>query len=260
MRFAPPFISEKNVNTFFVSLITPNSHLARFARWWEFDPRAAYQSKNRIQKRYGFYFGAGGENRTLIACLEGRHISHYTTPAHFVYYNSDNTVMEDGFHMFIYLLQYLSPTTIMANVAHLVRASGCGSEGRGFDPLHSPQINKEGFMPSLLIWDVLRDWTLEVEGENCQWQFARKPFRLQAMPVVWKFRGRWKWPIPFIVLIYSRVQPWNYALTITSCLTFYTFYGNIINVNEFSGTNMRAFLATQVLWKVVSSNVWSNNL
>lgn len=28
----------------------------------------------------------------------------------------------------------------MANVAHLVRASGCGSEGRGFDPLHSPQV------------------------------------------------------------------------------------------------------------------------
>ena len=26
----------------------------------------------------------------------------------------------------------------MANVAQLVRASGCGSEGRGFDPLHSP--------------------------------------------------------------------------------------------------------------------------
>ena len=26
----------------------------------------------------------------------------------------------------------------MADVAHLVRASGCGSEGRGFDPLHSP--------------------------------------------------------------------------------------------------------------------------
>ena len=28
-----------------------------------------------------FYFGAGGENRTRIVCLEGRHISHYTTPA-----------------------------------------------------------------------------------------------------------------------------------------------------------------------------------
>lgn len=26
-------------------------------------------------------FGAGGENRTRIVCLEGRHISHYTTPA-----------------------------------------------------------------------------------------------------------------------------------------------------------------------------------
>lgn len=28
----------------------------------------------------------------------------------------------------------------MANVAHLVRASGCGSEGSGFDPHHSPQV------------------------------------------------------------------------------------------------------------------------
>ena len=27
----------------------------------------------------------------------------------------------------------------MANVAHLVRASGCGSEGSGFNPHHSPQ-------------------------------------------------------------------------------------------------------------------------
>lgn len=25
--------------------------------------------------------GAGGENRTRITCLEGRYISHYTTPA-----------------------------------------------------------------------------------------------------------------------------------------------------------------------------------
>ena len=28
----------------------------------------------------------------------------------------------------------------MADVAQLVRASGCGSEGRGFDPHHSPQV------------------------------------------------------------------------------------------------------------------------
>ena len=25
--------------------------------------------------------GAGGENRTLVTCLEGRYINHYTTPA-----------------------------------------------------------------------------------------------------------------------------------------------------------------------------------
>jgi hypothetical protein len=27
-------------------------------------------------------YGAGGENRTLVICLEGRYISHYTTPAY----------------------------------------------------------------------------------------------------------------------------------------------------------------------------------
>ena len=26
--------------------------------------------------------GAGGENRTLVTCLEGTYISHYTTPAY----------------------------------------------------------------------------------------------------------------------------------------------------------------------------------
>ena len=29
---------------------------------------------------------------------------------------------------------------IMVSVAQLVRASGCGPEGRGFEPHHSPQI------------------------------------------------------------------------------------------------------------------------
>lgn len=31
----------------------------------------------------------------------------------------------------------------MATVAHLVRASGCGSEGSGFDPHQSPQDKEE---------------------------------------------------------------------------------------------------------------------
>lgn len=38
------------------------------------------------------------------------------------------------------MVEYFST---MANVAQLVRASGCGSEGRGFDPHHSPQDKKE---------------------------------------------------------------------------------------------------------------------
>ena len=44
------------------------------------------------------------------------------------------------FHIALYLLQYLSLITDMANVAHLVRAPGCGSGGSGFNPRHSPQI------------------------------------------------------------------------------------------------------------------------
>lgn len=41
------------------------------------------------------------------------------------------------------LLQWLSKrgeiADVMADVAHLVRATGCGSVGSGFDPHHSPQ-------------------------------------------------------------------------------------------------------------------------
>ncbi len=33
----------------------------------------------------------------------------------------------------------------MAGLAQLVRASGCGSEGRGFDPHNSPQIKIPSF-------------------------------------------------------------------------------------------------------------------
>lgn len=60
------------------------------------------------------------------------------------------------FNIALYLLQYLSQTTNMANVAHLVRASGCGSEGRGFDPLHSPQIKEmtREQVVSFILWSL----------------------------------------------------------------------------------------------------------
>ncbi len=41
---------------------------------------------------WDIFFGAGGENRTLIACLEGRHISHYTTPADSDHYTSNSMI------------------------------------------------------------------------------------------------------------------------------------------------------------------------
>ena len=69
-------------------------------------------------------------------------MSHYTTPAHFYIITGGHGVVEDisiYFHIIFNLLQYLGPTTVMANIAHLVRASGCGSEGNGFNPRYSPQ-------------------------------------------------------------------------------------------------------------------------
>ena len=83
------------------------------------------------------------------------------------------------FHIAFYLLQYLSPTTSVANVAHLVRASGCGSEGNGFDPRHSPQINEEGFIPSLLIWNTISLQLLPYQ--RLPWLHA--PFRVDAVVV-----------------------------------------------------------------------------
>ena len=111
--------------------------------------------------------GAGGENRTLIVCLEGRHISHYTTPARFVIIAYS--------HIGLNLLQWLSLNRHTANVAHLVRATGCGSVGSGFDPHHSPQINRShaGFylfycyfwLESVII---LSAWALdEISASTC---------------------------------------------------------------------------------------------
>ncbi len=47
----------------------------------------------------------------------------------------------------------------MADVAQLVRAPGCGSGGRGFNSLHSPQIKNSLFIVrffNLGVWIVLR--------------------------------------------------------------------------------------------------------
>lgn len=57
----------------------------------------------------------------------------------------------------------------LANVAHLVRASGCGSEGRGFDPLHSPQeIIRKDFRGSPFYL------------QNCRCTFIRKDYTAVA--------------------------------------------------------------------------------
>lgn len=56
----------------------------------------------------------------------------------------------------------------LANVAQLVRASGCGSEGRGFNPHYSPQeIIEKGFPGSLfcLIF-IHRDYIVEAAHEK----------------------------------------------------------------------------------------------
>ena len=43
-----------------------------------------------------------------------------------------------------------TPTIFVVSVAQLVRASGCGSEGRGFEPHHSPHFKiNEAFIAQL---------------------------------------------------------------------------------------------------------------
>jgi hypothetical protein len=42
------------------------------------------------------------------------------------------------------------PNSDVASLAQLVRASGCGSEGRGFDPHSSPHKHK--FIDLLVLW------------------------------------------------------------------------------------------------------------
>ena len=45
--------------------------------------RQVYKKPDTECPVVNFRSGAGGENRTLVTCLEGRYISHYTTPADF---------------------------------------------------------------------------------------------------------------------------------------------------------------------------------
>ena len=69
-----------------------------------------------------------------------------------------------------------------ASVAQLIRASGCGPEGRGFDPHHSPHVIKEVGMeqqpskdpqetfaaspiPESLYQDYAGEWVLLENGE-----------------------------------------------------------------------------------------------
>ena len=54
----------------------------------------------------------------------------------------------------------------MADVAQLVRASGCGSEGRGFETHHSPQICK---LQKTILWSFVFDFSLlfSAINKNC---------------------------------------------------------------------------------------------
>jgi hypothetical protein len=49
----------------------------------------------------------------------------------------------------------------MASVAQLIRASGCGSEGRGFNPHHSPQNNLVDDLHVLLSYPLLNNYNPE---------------------------------------------------------------------------------------------------
>ena len=81
-----------------------------------------------------------------------------------------------------------------ANIAQLVRASVCGTEGRGFEPHYSPQIKNPaclGFLFGIGL-EPRRSWVRIATG-NSQGNVP-----MQAMLAIVNFRGRWKWPSPII--------------------------------------------------------------
>ena len=67
--------------SFLLSLLVFELSSTRFARSDASSTHSVSNQRKNCILQYSFFFGAGGENRTLIVCLEGRHISHYTTPA-----------------------------------------------------------------------------------------------------------------------------------------------------------------------------------
>ena len=52
-------------------------------------------------------------------------------------------------------VQVLSRAPNMASLAQLVRASGCGSEGRGFEPHSSPQKDSENIEMTSIYAEVI---------------------------------------------------------------------------------------------------------
>ena len=55
----------------------------------------------------------------------------------------------------------------MVRIAQLVRASDCGSEGRGFESLSSPQEHCEGSLAVLFLWHIpYRHLLSDVSSDN----------------------------------------------------------------------------------------------
>ena len=63
-------------------------------------------------------------------------------------YKKSDLLIVDSFVIRCNNNSYDLSLVIMANVAQSVRASGCGSEGRRFDPGHSPQLKKQEIVAS----------------------------------------------------------------------------------------------------------------
>ena len=73
----------------------------------------------------------------------------------------------------------------MADVAHLVRAPGCGSGGSGFNPHHSPQIYENNSLMGVIF--LLAHWRIidDVIGLLSLFEYRGNVFASKLNTLAW---------------------------------------------------------------------------
>lgn len=99
----------------------------------------------------------------------------------------------------------------MADVAHLVRATGCGSVGRGFDPLHSPQVE------IMNTAEVLKNGGVAVIATDTIYGIVGQALNAATVERIYMIKRRTP-SKPFIILVDSIERLTDFGVALTDSL------------------------------------------